>query len=97
MSRSFKARLDRWIGERKYGIYAGLMIASAIVMIGSQGKTSMNTVNVADGYYPNCTAARDAGVTPIMRDEPGYRTELDRDNDGVACEPWQSSENTHSQ
>lgn len=37
-------------------------------------------------YYSNCRAARDAGVAPIFDDEPGYRSGLDRDHDGVACE-----------
>jgi hypothetical protein len=37
-------------------------------------------------YYPNCAAARAAGVTPIHRGQPGYRSGLDRDHDGVACE-----------
>lgn len=39
-------------------------------------------------YYPNCSAARAAGVAPLDRDDPGYRSELDRDSDGVACEPY---------
>lgn len=39
-----------------------------------------------DVYYPNCTAAREAGAAPIYRGEPGYRSGLDRDNDGIACE-----------
>jgi endonuclease YncB( thermonuclease family) len=37
-------------------------------------------------YYANCAAARAAGVTPLHRGDPGYRSALDRDNDGVACE-----------
>ena len=37
-------------------------------------------------YYSNCTEARNAGVTPIRRGEPGYAPHLDRDNDGIACE-----------
>lgn len=37
-------------------------------------------------YYKNCTAARNAGVTPIYRGQPGYASHLDRDNDGIACE-----------
>ena len=37
-------------------------------------------------YYQNCTAARAAGAAPIYRGEPGYRSALDRDNDGIACE-----------
>jgi hypothetical protein len=39
-------------------------------------------------YYPNCAAARAAGVAPIQRGQPGYRDELDADGDGVACEPY---------
>ncbi len=37
-------------------------------------------------YYPNCAAARAAGVAPLRLGEPGYRRGLDRDGDGVACE-----------
>lgn len=39
-------------------------------------------------YYPGCDAARAAGVTPIYRGEPGYRPEMDGDDDGIACEPY---------
>ncbi|MFD3729091.1 excalibur calcium-binding domain-containing protein [Streptomyces sp. NPDC058671] len=42
----------------------------------------------AAAYYENCDAARDAGAAPLRRGEPGYRDELDRDGDGVACEPY---------
>ncbi|MGX7731872.1 excalibur calcium-binding domain-containing protein [Rhodococcus sp. 2H158] len=37
-------------------------------------------------YYENCDAARNAGVAPLLRGQAGYRSELDRDDDGVACE-----------
>jgi len=37
-------------------------------------------------YYRNCTAAREAGVAPIRRGQPGYASHLDRDGDGIACE-----------
>ncbi|MET9029345.1 excalibur calcium-binding domain-containing protein [Nocardia sp. NPDC004168] len=37
-------------------------------------------------YYSNCAAARAAGAAPLRRGEPGYRAELDRDKDGIACE-----------
>ena len=37
-------------------------------------------------YYSNCTEAWNAGAAPIYRGEPGYRIDLDRDKDGVACE-----------
>ena len=37
-------------------------------------------------YYPNCKAAKAAGAAPLYRGDPGYREDLDRDEDGVACE-----------
>ncbi len=40
----------------------------------------------ADVYYKNCTAAREAGAAPLLVGQPGYRSAMDRDNDGVACE-----------
>jgi hypothetical protein len=39
-------------------------------------------------YYPYCDAARAAGAAPILAGQPGYRPELDRDGDGIACEPY---------
>lgn len=40
----------------------------------------------ASSYYSNCSEARAAGATPLYAGEPGYRSGLDRDGDGVACE-----------
>jgi titin len=37
-------------------------------------------------YFANCTAVQQAGAAPLLRTQPGYRTGLDRDRDGVACE-----------
>jgi len=37
---------------------------------------------------PNCDAARAVGLAPARRGEPGYYLKHDRDNDGIACEPW---------
>jgi hypothetical protein len=39
-------------------------------------------------YYKDCDAARAAGAAPLHRGDPGYRSGLDRDGDGVACEPY---------
>lgn len=44
----------------------------------------------AGAYYPGCNAARAAGVAPLLRGEPGYRPEMDGDDDGIACEPHRS-------
>lgn len=42
----------------------------------------------SSAYYRNCDAARRAGAAPLYAGEPSYRSELDRDNDGIACEPY---------
>jgi hypothetical protein len=39
------------------------------------------------GAFANCTAARAAGAAPVRRGDPGYGSHLDRDGDGVGCEP----------
>lgn len=38
--------------------------------------------------YENCDEARDAGAAPLFPGDPGYSDELDRDDDGEACEPY---------
>ncbi len=38
-------------------------------------------------YYENCDAVRSAGAAPIRVGQPGYSRQLDRDGDGVGCEP----------
>ncbi|MFD5681185.1 excalibur calcium-binding domain-containing protein [Streptomyces bacillaris] len=39
-------------------------------------------------YYENCDAAREAGAAPLHPGDPGYGDHLDRDSDGIACEPY---------
>ncbi|MEU0539209.1 excalibur calcium-binding domain-containing protein [Nocardia sp. NPDC005978] len=60
-----------------FGVIA---IVFAAVLLGTK------SAQADEVYYKNCAAARAAGAAPILRDEPGYRPALDRDNDGVACE-----------
>jgi hypothetical protein len=38
--------------------------------------------------FRNCTEARAAGAAPVRRGDPGYGPHLDRDNDGIGCEPY---------
>ena len=40
--------------------------------------------------YSNCDEARAAGAAPVRRGDPGYGAHLDRDNDGVGCEPYKA-------
>lgn len=48
--------------------------------------SSGSTSSGGSTYYANCSAARAAGAAPLHKGDPGYRSGLDRDNDGVACE-----------
>jgi hypothetical protein len=48
-------------------------------------RSSENTV-----YYPNCNVARAAGAAPMFAGQPGYRSGLDGDGDGIACEPYRA-------
>lgn len=40
------------------------------------------------GGFVNCSHMRALGLAPAARGELGYAPHLDRDNDGIACEPW---------
>lgn len=46
----------------------------------------LKTPSPAPAYYRTCAEARAAGAAPLLRGQPGYRPELDRDGDGRACE-----------
>jgi hypothetical protein len=64
MSRTRILQFDRWIGERKYGIYAGIMVAAAIAMIAMQKPLPKGAV--AGGQY-SCAEVSAAGAAPIAR------------------------------
>ena len=38
--------------------------------------------------FRNCDEARAADAAPVHRGDPGYGLHLDRDNDGIGCEPY---------
>ena len=52
------------------------MTSAAAPSVGSDGAV----------YYASCAAVRTAGKAPLLRGQPGYRSKLDGDRDGVACE-----------
>lgn len=49
-------------------------------------KPTRTTAKPRSVYYKNCTEVRKAGKAPLYRGQPGYRSALDRDHDGIACE-----------
>ncbi|MDQ6658908.1 MAG: excalibur calcium-binding domain-containing protein [Actinomycetota bacterium] len=48
--------------------------------------TTTATPATSEVYYQNCSTVRAAGKAPLSAGQPGYRTALDRDRDGIACE-----------
>ena len=63
-----------------------IRIFIAASLVAAAAAVGAASVANADTYYKNCSAARDAGVTPILQGQDGYAEHLDRDGDGVACE-----------
>lgn len=53
-----------------------------------QAPAATNRVPAGIAFYRACADARAAGAAPLYRGQPGYRDALDRDGDGVACEPY---------
>ena len=69
--------------------FAANAVAPRVEPTSAPAPASASAFEMSDSrYFENCSEARDAGEAPIYRGEPGYRAELDRDSDGVACEPY---------
>lgn len=60
----------------------------AFVAWDSARSPEARAVFFANAWYGTCRDALLDGRVNIRRGEPGYRPALDRDNDGVACEPY---------
>lgn len=54
----------------------------------AKSKIAKQTASKASNgrHFENCTAAFEAGVYDIKRNDQSYERRLDRDNDGIACE-----------
>jgi hypothetical protein len=75
------------------GIHWSVVCAIAVLVafVGYQLATSPWSVTMTLRHLiaaPNCDMTRLVGLAPAYRGEPGYRKSHDRDNDGIACEPW---------
>lgn len=74
-----KAKLGIWsiedyVTEKRYD--------DSTVQVPPEPNASQNQ----DVYYAKCAEVRAAGKAPLHRGDPGYRSGLDRDGDGIACE-----------
>ena len=69
-----------------------LALSSAVPQMAILARDDVTALPNAAGdevvFYRNCDAARAAGAAPIYYGQAGYRPALDRENDGIACEPW---------
>ena len=64
-------------------ILLGGVILSLPMTGTAKKKASGNSTTVK---FKSCKAAKAAGYSDMKRGEPGYSPNLDRDNDGIACE-----------
>ena len=78
---------------KKVAVLLLILMISTVGMARSKrttrrARTSTSSSNKSSSslYFKNCTDARNRGYSNIRKGEPGYRSGLDRDKDGVACE-----------
>jgi hypothetical protein len=94
LSRAYRATRTRRLAEKFALALAGAALLSAflfvLVHVGEAVSILRADNAVSDIFYPNCAAARAAGVAPIYAHQPGYCPGLDADKDGIACEPFRN-------
>jgi hypothetical protein len=98
LNRGFRAvsrRQERAVAFRRlwHSVWPPLLLAISLVVL-FFGVSTLSPLSPMDmlkhvAAAPNCDAARLVGVAPANEGEPGYWARHDRDNDGIACEPWQ--------
>ena len=71
---------------RRAAVSLGVLSLAALAGLAAANWSSL--VRTIPVYYADCASARQAGAAPISRDSPGYRSALDADHDGIACEPY---------
>lgn len=63
-------------------------IRSAVQEVAVSSGLARKNTPMPGAHYSGCDDARAAGVAPLYVGEPGYRSEMDGDGDGIACEPY---------
>ncbi|HZF42328.1 MAG TPA: excalibur calcium-binding domain-containing protein [Sphingomonadaceae bacterium] len=84
-------------GGLAVGLLAAVNANGGLTVIGSAGREAAVFSGLArrntpmpGAHYSGCNEARAAGVAPLYVGEPGYRSGMDGDGDGVACEPYRT-------
>ncbi|MFF1882965.1 excalibur calcium-binding domain-containing protein [Pseudarthrobacter sp. NPDC058196] len=83
---SDKAAADQAAAAKAAADQAAAAAAQKAAQAPAPAPAAVPAAPAQQGYYANCTAAKAAGAAPLYRGQPGYRSALDRDGDGVACE-----------
>lgn len=85
-----------WVGNQLEGYANGTRVLFIVLDVPEQTTQELTPEQTPDPepttsepdevYYSNCSAVKAAGAAPIHIGDPGYRSGLDRDGDGIACE-----------
>jgi hypothetical protein len=66
--------------------HASVLVAAARNVGAAAGLVRARSPQVGDSWR-GCDDARAVGTAPIYQGEPGFRKDMDGDDDGIACEP----------
>ena len=77
-----KARYSLWVTQAEHDAIAGILAGCP----GQPAPAAVEPAAVAAVYYANCAEVVAAGAAPLYAGSAGYRSGLDGDGDGVACE-----------
>ena len=92
--RSFRSRGPRKFKRRSWNgiiVLAGLAAVATYILYTWVWRSNLwpsEQVRVQAAYITDCSSARRMGIAPLYKGFPGYRASLDRDGDGIACEPY---------
>ncbi|ANY77488.1 hypothetical protein BB934_03995 [Microvirga ossetica] len=92
--RSFSRRGARKFKRRSWDriiVIAGLAAVATYILYTWAWRSNLwpsEQVRLQAAYITDCTSARRMGIAPLYKGFPGYRASLDRDGDGIACEPY---------
>lgn len=67
--------------------FRSLLIALGVTAAALGGSVAQAAAATAGPPYRNCSEAHADGRYNIPRDDPAYSSKLDREGDGLACEP----------
>jgi hypothetical protein len=67
-------------------ILLAIVIPAALLLSSCSSSDDTEAASAVAGEFNSCAEAKSAGAAPLLKGDPGYRAEWDRDGDGVACE-----------